>query len=195
MVLELYSRVHRRYHVVGDHRSGLGRIRHVAHGAGLLGRTRPRAFLCGATPRPPFTGTGRGGLDEPDAGAIAGLCSRGFAGGSQSRGSGAAAGAVLRVRAVAVSAARVDPHRAASRRLWDVSAAGPGVRAVDRGAPWPHSWRVSGPHRLREAPDAARRARSPGSRHLPVHRRPASVAGVPPARGGPPPSLPPVPGV
>ncbi len=86
-------------HVVGDPRSGLGRIRHVALGAGLLDRTRPRAFLCGATPRPPSTATRRGGPDEPDAGAVAGLCSRGFAGGPQSRGPGAATGAVLRVRA------------------------------------------------------------------------------------------------
>ena len=110
-------------------------------------------------------------------------------------GSGAAAGAVLRVRAGAVSAAGVDPDRAASRRLQDLSAAGPRVRAWDPGAPWPHGWRVSGPHRLRGAPDAARRAGTPRSRHLPVCRRPPPVACVPPACGGPPPSLPPVPGV
>ena len=123
------------------------------------------------------------------------LCSRGFAGGPQSCGSGAAAGAVLRVRAGAVSGARVDPHRAASGRLHDLPAAGPRVRARDRGAPRPHGERVSGPHRLRDPPDADRRARRPGSRCLSACLRPPPVACIPAARGGPPPSLPPVPGL
>ena len=52
-----------------------------------------------------------------------------------------------------------------------------------------------GAHGLRDAPDAARRARPTRSRHLPVRRRPPPVACIPPACGGPPPSLPPVPGV
>ena len=182
-------------HVVGDHRPDLGRIRHVALQAGLLSRTRPRALPCGAASRPAFTATRRAGPDESDASAIASLCSHGFAGGAQAGGPGAADDAVLRVRAGAVSAARVDPRRAASRRLQDPSAARPGFRAVNPGAPRPHGERVSGPHRLRKAPDASRYARPPGSRHLPVCRWPPPVACVPPACGGQPPSVPPVPGV
>ena len=182
-------------HVVGDHRSDPGWIRHVALEAGLLNRSCPRALSCGASTRPRSTATRRAGPDEPDAGAIVGLCSRGFATGSRFGGPGAATGAVLRVRAVAVSAARVDADRAARRRLQDLSAAGPGIRAVDRDAPWPHGWRVPGTHRLRDAPDATHRARPPGSRQLSMCRRPPSVACDPPACGGPPPSLPPVPGV
>ena len=103
--------------------------------------------------------------------------------------------AVLRVRAVVVSAAGFDPDRAASRRLRDLSTAGPGVRAVDPDAPRPHGRRVLGAHGLRDAPGAARRARPPESRHLPVRRRPPPVACIPAACGGPPLSLPPVPGV
>ena len=64
--------------------------------------------------------------------------------------------------------------------------------AVDPDAPRPHDERVSGPHRLRDPPDAARYARTPGSRRLRACRRPPAVACVSPARGGSPPSLPPV---
>ena len=72
---------------------------------------------------------------------------------------------------------------------------GPRVRAWDRGAPRPDGERVSGPHRLRDPPDATRRTRTPRSRRLPACRRPPAVACVPPACGGPPPSLPSVPRV
>ena len=163
--------------------------------AGLLNRTRPRAFPSGASTRSRFTATRRADPDERDAHSVVGLCSYGFAGGSRLGGPGAADGAVLRVRAVVVSGARVDPNRPASRRLQDLSAAGAWVRVVDPDAPWSHGWGVSGAHGLRDAPNAARRARPPGSRHLPVRRRPPPVTCVPPARGGPPSSLPPVPGV
>jgi len=166
----------------------------VALEAGLLSRARPRALPCGATSRPGSTAARRASPYGPDQSAVASLCSHGFTGGSKSRGPGAAADAVLRVRVVAMSAARVDPHRATSRRLQDLPGAGPGVRAVDRHPPWPHRGRAAGPHRLRGAPDATRRAWPPGSRRLRACRRPPPVACIPPACGGPPASLSPVPG-
>ena len=163
--------------------------------AGLLSRARPRTLPRGAASRSPSTAARPASPDEPDASAIAGLCSHGFPAGPRLVGFGAAADAVLRVRAVAVSAARVDPHRGASHRLQDPSAAGPWARTVDRRPPWPHGERVPGPHRLRDPPDATRHARPPGSRRFPVRRRPPPVACVPPECGGPPPGLPPVPGL
>ena len=42
----------------------------------------------------------------------------------------------------------LNPDRAASRHLQDLSAAGPRIRAWDLGAPRPHGWGVSGSHRL-----------------------------------------------
>ena len=127
MLVDLYPRVHRRYSslaIIGPILDGYGtwllkQGYSTEREAGLLNRTRPRAFPGGAAPRPRSTATRRPGPDEPDTGAIVGLCSQRFAGGSQFGGPGAAAGAVLRVRAGAVSAARVDPDRAASRRLQD----------------------------------------------------------------------------
>ena len=94
------------------------------------------------------------------------------------------------LRAGAVSAAGVDPDRAASRRLQDLSS-----RSRSEGSrlgpwpPWPHGWRVSGPHRLRGAPDAARRAGTPRSRSAPASRcvppacrRPTRLPSLPPVR-------------
>ena len=110
--------------------------------AGLLDRTRPRAFLCGKTPRPPSTATRRGGPDEPDAGAIAGLCARGFAGGSQSRGPGAAVGPVLRVGVAVRRGCRHDDLQLRLVRLHQQlpgaqASAGPAVlqRRTRAGAP------------------------------------------------------------
>ena len=172
MLVELFPRVHRRYTsltVIGPILDG--------YGAWLLkqGYSAERArehFR--AAPRLVQRLQQRGvrGPDEPDAGAIVGLCSHRFGGGSQVGGPGPADDAVLRVGAGAVSAARVDPRRAASRRLQDPSAARPRFRAINPGAPRPHGERVSGLHRLRKAPDASRYARPPGSRHLSVCRRP-----------------------
>ena len=149
-------------HVVADPRSGLGRIRRMALEAGLLGRARPRALPRGAASRRSSRAARRASPDEPDAGAVGGLRARGFAAGPRLDGPGAADDAVLRVRAVAVSAARVDPHRGAGRRLQNPSAAGPGVHAVDRQLPRPHGGRVPGSHRLRDPPDAARRDSTAG---------------------------------
>ena len=61
-------------HVVGDHRSDLGRIRHVALEAGLLSRACPRALPCGAASCPSSTAARSASPDEPDARPIAGTC-------------------------------------------------------------------------------------------------------------------------
>ena len=90
MVLELYPRVHRRY-------TSLAILGPVLDGYGTwlleqgYSTERVRQHFCAARRLVDrLTATRRGAPDGPDADTVAGLCSRGFAGGPQSRGPGAA---------------------------------------------------------------------------------------------------------
>ena len=197
MLLELYPRVHRRYTslaVIGPILDGYGTW---LLKQGYSDRSRPRAFsVRRRASSTVYSSAACGALTSLTRARLWGCAPHGFAGGSQFGGPGAAAcrGIASRscrcIRRPALT--RIEQRVAAYRaHLQQVR----GFAPVDRGAPRPHGRRVSGPHRLRNAPDAARRARPPGSGHLSVRGRPPPVACDPPACGGPPPSLPPVPGV